>query len=52
MDIYTDIGVSFFISGVIYVLLAGLGLDFLEDFQIGVFSAMTVAVFILKHMLL
>lgn len=44
-----DLGLSFFLSGVFYVLLRGFGLEFLEDYTIGYFSLMTLAVFIVKN---
>lgn len=52
LDLIMDIGVSFILSGVFYMLLRSAGLDFLEDIQFGFLSAMTLTIFVLKHLLI
>lgn len=47
-----EFGVSFVLSGIFYVLLRSIGLDFLEEIQIGFVSAMTVIIFALKLLLM
>lgn len=47
-----EFGVSFVLSGIFYVLLRSIGLDFLEEIQIGFVSAMTIIIFALKLLLL
>ncbi len=52
MSWVADIGVSFVLSGVFYGLLQSAGLGFLEDLHIKFVSLMTVAIFVLKHLLI
>lgn len=52
MNIVVDVGISFVVSGVFYIFLVGMGLDFLEDINISFISLMTVAVFISKNLLI
>jgi hypothetical protein len=50
VNLVTELGISFIISGVFYGILVSLGLDFLEDIEVvGFVSAMTVAVFLFKN---
>ena len=53
MDIVIELGTSFVISGILYLMLVELGLDFLEDIEvIGFVSVMTIAVFLTKNIML
>lgn len=53
MDIVIELGTSFVISGFFYAMLAGVGLDFLEDIElIGFISLMTIAVFLTKNIIM
>lgn len=51
MTFVADIGISFVLSGIVYMLLSAAGVEFLEEIQIGFVSAMTVAVFVIKQIL-
>ena len=52
MDIYTILIPSFLVSGLLYTMFIGVGLDFLADIKVAVVcypvSLLTVAVFITK----
>jgi hypothetical protein len=52
MSFVADMGVSFVLSGVFYGLLRSAGLGFLEEIQVKFVSLMTVAIFVLKHLLI
>ena len=54
MDIIVGLGPSFVISGIFWVMLKDIGLEFLEDIKVagGFVSLMTILVFLLKEIIL